>query len=313
MSALAPVVVFAYRRPDHLRNTLTSLMRCDGFEQSLIIVYCDGARNANETDSVMATRELAKSMLGDRGEFHFNEVNLGLSRSVIAGVGDVIARFGCAIVVEDDLELSPSFLTYMNQALDRYADDESVFQVSGYMFDVPELKASATALFLPFTVSWGWATWKRAWDQFDPQATGWEALRTDKVLRRRFNLDGIYDYATMLMRQMAGLRDSWAVRWYWTVFKANGLVLFPPVSLVNNTGFDGSGTHGRGVLRKFSKARPALSSTDIDLPRPVFLDAGLYAQVKQALWWQNGGWIGKAVDKLRWLKTVNLSKQQIQV
>jgi hypothetical protein len=313
VSALAPVVVFAYRRPDHLRNTLTSLMRCDGFEQSLIIVYCDGARNANETDSVMATRELAKSMLGDRGEFHFNEVNLGLSRSVIAGVGDVIARFGCAIVVEDDLELSPSFLTYMNQALDRYADDESVFQVSGYMFDVPELKASATALFLPFTVSWGWATWKRAWDQFDPQATGWEALRTDKVLRRRFNLDGIYDYATMLMRQMAGLRDSWAVRWYWTVFKANGLVLFPPVSLVNNTGFDGSGTHGRGVLRKFSKARPALSSTDIDLPRPVFLDAGLYAQVKQALWWQNGGWIGKAVDKLRWLKTVNLSKQQIQV
>lgn len=313
MSALVPVVVFAYRRPDHLRNTLTSLMRCEGFEQSPVIVYCDGPRDIKETDAVMATRELARSMLGVHAEYHFSEVNLGLSRSVIAGVSDVVGRFGRAIVVEDDLELTPLFLTFMNQALDHYANDESVFQVSGYMFDVPILKDTPSALFLPFTVSWGWATWKRAWDQFDPQATGWEALRTNKVLRRRFNLDGTYDYATMLMRQMAGLRDSWAVRWYWTVFKVNGLVLFPPVSLVSNTGFDGSGTHGRGLLRKFSKAKPALSSTDIDLPGSVFLDAGLYAHVKQALWWQNGGWIGKAVDKLRWWKTVHSSKQQIQV
>jgi hypothetical protein len=296
VSVLAPVVMFAYRRPDHLRNTLTSLMRCDGFEQSPIIVYCDGARDANETDSVMATRELARNMLGDRAEYHFNDVNLGLSRSVIAGVSNTVDRFGRAIVVEDDLELSPSFLNFMNQSLDRYANDERVFQVSGYMFDVPELKAVPSALFLPFTVSWGWATWKRAWDQFDPQATGWEELRANKVLRRRFNLDGTYDYATMLMSQMAGLRDSWAVRWYWTVFKANGLVLFPPVSLVRNTGFDGSGTHGRGLLRKFSKAMSDLSSTDINLSESVFLDAGLYAHVKKALRRQNGGWIGQFIS-----------------
>jgi len=296
VSTLAPVVVFAYRRPDHLRNTLTNLMRCNGFGQSPVIVYCDGPRDADETDAVRATRELARTMLGERAEYHFSEMNLGLSHSVIAGVSDVVERFGRAIVVEDDLELSPAFLTFMNQSLDRYANDENVFQVSGYMFDVPELEGTPSALFLPFTVSWGWATWKRAWDQFDPQAMGWEALQADKGLRRRFNLDGVYDYATMLVRQMAGMRDSWAVRWYWSVFKANGLVLFPPVSLVRNTGFDGSGTHGRGLLRKFSKARPILSSADIKLPESVALDAGLYAHVKKALSRQNGGLIGRFVS-----------------
>jgi hypothetical protein len=95
---------------------------------------------------------------------------------------------------------------------------------------------------------------------------------------------------------MEGLRDSWAVRWYWRVFKANGLVLFQPVSLVNNTGFDGNGTHERGLLRKFSKARLALHSTEIDLSESVFLDAGLYAHVKKALWRQNGGWFGRFVS-----------------
>lgn len=299
MSHYAPVLIFAYRRPEHLRNTLASLMRCTGFEESPVIVYADGPRGPKENETIMATRELAQSMLGNRAEYHFSEGNLGLSRSVIAGVSDAVGRFGRAIVVEDDLELNPAFLTFMNRALDRYAQDETVFQVSGYMFDVPSLQQSSLALFLPFTVSWGWATWKRAWDQFDPLATGWEALRTDKVLRRRFNLDGNYDYATMLMRQMAGLRDSWAVRWYWSVFKANGLVLFPPVSLVRNTGFDGSGTHGRGWLRRYSKGQADLPCSGIALPKSVSLDAELFGCAKKALWQQNGGWMASVVGYLR--------------
>lgn len=300
MSTLAPVVVFAYRRPEHLRNTLTSLMRCEGFEQSRVIVYCDGSRNDSESPSVIATRELARNMLGERAEYHFSAVNLGLSRSVIAGVTDAVGRFGRAIVVEDDLELSPTFLTFMNQGLNHYADEECVFQVSGYMFDVPELKGTPTALFLPFPVSWGWATWKRAWDQFDPMASGWEALRTDKGLRRRFNLDGAYDYATMLVRQMSGWGDSWAVRWYWAVFKAKGLVLFPPVSLVSNTGFDGSGTHGRGWLRRFKLGAQVAIITPTALPRSVNFDKMNYSSVKCALLKQNGGWVGRLINALRW-------------
>ena len=276
-------------------------MNCEGFDASDVIIHCDGPRDDGEVDAVTATRELARTLLGEHAEYHFSKVNLGLSGSVIAGVSDTVNRFGRAIVVEDDLALSPAFLTYMNQALDRYVNDERVFQVSGYMFDVPQLTAAPSASFLPFTVSWGWATWKRAWDQFDPMATGWEALRTDKALRRRFNLDGSYDYATMLMRQMAGLRDSWAVRWYWTVFKANGLVLFPPASLVRNIGFDGSGTHGRGLLRRFSKARTAQPLSGVDLPKSVRLDVATYAQVNKALWWQNGGWISPIVDRMRGL------------
>lgn len=303
MNTLAPIVIFCYRRPEHLHNTLTSLIKCDGFWQSPVIVYCDGSRDTNDKNPVIATRELVKSMLGEHAEYHFSDENLGLSRSIITGVSDTLDRYERAIVIEDDLELSPSFLIYMNNALDRYAHDKNIFQISGYMFNTPELENTSSALFLPFTVSWGWATWKRAWDQFNPLASGWEALRTDKELRHRFNLDGTYDYATMLMQQMAGLRDSWAVRWYWTVFKANGLVLFPPVSLVSNTGFDGSGTHGRGLLRKFSKTKSVLVLTDIFLPESTTLNMEMYVHVKMALRQQNGGWIGKMVDKLRWLKT----------
>lgn len=299
MNHYAPVLIFAYRRPEHLRNTITSLMRCAGFQESPVIVYADGPRGSGEYEAVMATREVARSMLGERAEYHFSEANRGLSESVISGVTETLERFGRVIVVEDDLDLSPTFLIFMNAALNRYADEENVYQVSGYMFDVQELAEERAALFLPFTVSWGWATWKRAWERFDPIATGWEALRADKQLRRRFNLDGGYDYSTMLIRQMAGLRDSWAIRWYWTVFKAKGLVLFPPVSLVRNTGFDGSGTHGRGLLRRFSAGRTASNALVIGLPEFVHVDARHHAGVIKAMRSHNGGWLAPVVDCLR--------------
>ncbi|WP_051937771.1 glycosyltransferase [Ferriphaselus sp. R-1] len=299
MSTLAPIVVFAYRRPDHLRNTLESLKQCEGFSDSPVIVYCDGPRNAAEVSLVEATRKVAKELLGDGAEYHFSEENRGLSRSVITGVSETLERFGRAVVVEDDLELNPGFLRYMNEALDRYADEEQVFQISGYMFDVPEFSKVQQAMFMPFTVSWGWGTWKRAWDHFDSNATGWEAVRTDAVLRKRFNLEGVYDYATMLIRQMEGLRDSWAIRWYWAVFRENGLVLFPPVTLVSNKGFDGSGSHGRGWFRGFSVKKNFSKVGSIALPLATRLDLEQYRKVTSTMWRQNGGWVTTILDRLR--------------
>jgi hypothetical protein len=300
---VAPIVVFAYRRPEHLRRTLSSLMQCDGFAGTPVIIYGDGPRNAEDIPGVEATRRLARDMLGTAAEYHFSEFNQGLSRSIIAGVGAVTRRFGRAIVVEDDLLLAPGFLAYMNAALDHYADHHAVFQVSGYMFDVPEFAKRRDALFLPFTVSWGWATWKRAWDRFDSSATGWDRLLVDNVLRKRFDIDGNYRFSTMLVQQMIGRRDSWAIRWYWTAFQNDALTIFPPKTLVTNIGFDGTGSHGRGVLRSFGGESAKWPDTQVILPSRVILDNDNYALVKDSIRRANGRWLGAAIDNIRWIIT----------
>jgi len=97
---------------------------------------------------------------------------------------------------------------------------------------------------LPFTTSWGWATWKRAWVHFDRDMKAYETLRRDSELIHRFNLDNAYPYFKMLKTQSEGKIDSWAIRWYLSVFMLSGLTLFPVRSLVHNIGFDGTGTHG---------------------------------------------------------------------
>jgi hypothetical protein len=299
MASQAPIAIFCYRRPDHLRRTLHSLMQCEGFEASPVFVFADGPRNESEQASVKATRVVARELLGSNARYHFNDTNRGLSASVIDGVSTVIEMHGRAIVVEDDLVLNKFFVRFMNEALDRYEDNDNVFQVSGYAFESKEIASLNRSVFLPFTTSWGLATWQRAWQQFDPTARGWELLATNAELRARFNLGGAYDYATMLERQMSGQRDSWAIRWYWSVFLKGGLILFPPMSLVSNTGFDGSGTHGGRVFSRFNQVFDSSAIKYPELPMSALLNQSAVAQAVAALRRQNGGLRARCLEMVR--------------
>lgn len=297
----APIAVFAYNRPDHLRRTLCALVACDGFADAPVTVFCDGPRAPDQAEAVAAARDVAREILGSGADLRLAASNRGLARSVIGGVTELVNLHGRVIVVEDDFDLAPIFLRYMNDTLDRYAADERVYQVSGHMFDVPAFRGRETAVILPFITTWGWGTWARAWSAFDPQATGWQKVMEDRALRRQFNLGGVYDYAEMLRRQMEGRRDSWGIRWYWSTFRAQGLAVFPPATLVRNTGQDGSGTHGAGKLRHFSNGALDLSWPDrvILSDAPAGVDAADLAAVRAAIWRQNGGWLGWVADKAK--------------
>lgn len=240
----APIALFIYNRPEHTRRTIEALQRCHEFKDSPVFVFSDGPRKAANEPDVLKARAVVRTALQGHANFIEASTNQGLARSIIGGVSRLCTEFGRVIVVEDDLVVAPQFLTYMNTALDRYADDDRVMQISGYMFPVLAFSDRTEAMFFPFTTSWGWATWARAWEHFDAQANGWERLEQDPSLRHRFNVHGSFDYFHMLKLQLAGAIDSWAIRWYWSVYKNHGVVLYPPVSLVRNEGFDGTGTHG---------------------------------------------------------------------
>lgn len=296
MPKQAPVALFIFNRPDHLRRTIAGLLRNEGIDQAPLIVFGDGPRRVDDLASVEAARAVAREMLGSRPTYRFAEHNVGLALSIIAGVNELTAEYGTAVVIEDDLTLAPGFLAYQNRALAHYADHDDIYQVSGHMFDVPAFANRRDAVLLPFTTTWGWGTWRRAWQHFDPDATGWPAAKGNAGLIRRFNLDGTYDYAAMMERQQSGRSNSWGIRWYWSVFKRDGLAVFPPQTLVANHGMDGAATHGRGWFRKFgSTVDLAGNAAPVEFSGSAS-DPAAYGYVKAAIYAQNGGHVGRAVD-----------------
>jgi hypothetical protein len=276
----APIGLFIYKRPEHARRTIVSLLACDGFRFSPIHVFADGPKSDVDTPAVQATRAVAHDLLGGSATYVEHERNLGLANSIIAGTTALCDRYGTSIVVEDDLILAPYLIRFLNEGLERYRDEPRVMQISGHMFDVPALKEAREALLLPLTTSWGWATWKPAWDLFDPLAIGWREFLAGSAQKKRFNIGGQHDYFRLLKRQMRGELDSWAIRWYYSVFSRGGLVLFPPRTLVINRGLDASGTHDR--LARPAHQGPVATVASFGLPTAV-AESRYAAQVFEAI------------------------------
>jgi hypothetical protein len=243
----APIVLFVYNRPTHTRRTVEALLRNKLAVESDLFIYSDAPKQTTNKEAVQNVRDYIKTIAGFRSiSIVERERNWGLANSIIDGVTEICRKYGRVIVVEDDLVVSPHFLEYMNVALNRYDGNAEVMQISGYMFPFSANDMQEDALFLPFITSWGWATWQQAWQHFDPSCAAWSEIKRDASAVKAFDLGGAYFYSPMIEAQLRGEIDSWAIRWYVSVFARKGLVLFPRHTLVHNSGLDGSGTHGKG-------------------------------------------------------------------
>ena len=136
---------------------------------------------------------------------------------------------------------SPYFLRFMNDALEMYRYEEKVISIHGYCYPVHE-KLPKT-FFLPGADCWGWATWERGWDLFEPDGKKLLSEFKTSTQKRAFNINNSFPFYKMLKDQTKGKIDSWAIRWNASAFLAGKLTLWPGHSLVKNIGLDNSGSH----------------------------------------------------------------------
>ncbi|MDF2529246.1 MAG: glycosyl transferase [Gammaproteobacteria bacterium] len=239
---LAPIVIFAYNRPSHLKQTITALLANPLAKESEVFIYSDAAKTSNDQTKVNEVRAYIDSITGFKSlKLIKQSHNLGLASSIISGVTEIVNQFGKVIVLEDDMITSPYFLTYMNQALNLYEHDAVVASIHGYVY--PTKENLPDTFFIKGADCWGWATWKRAWDTFEVDGKKLLKAIDERGLKSEFNFDNSYDYYWMLVQQIMGKNNSWAVRWHASCLLNGMLTLYPGKTLVNNIGFDGSGEH----------------------------------------------------------------------
>lgn len=265
MTSKPPIAIFAYNRPDRLETLLSSLENCIDFEQYPVTVFIDGPRNVDDVSKIAMTREVVTKFGFPNVKIVARQDNQGLRRSIFAGVSQLCQAYGRVIVLEDDLYLSPLSLQWFEKALNKYANEERIWSVSGYMFRVPELGAAQEALFLPWAHPWGWATWDRAWSKFQLDADIDERILKSAYFRKVFNLNGLRNFSDMLCLQKESLINSWYIQWYLTIALNGGLSVFPPRPLVANRGMS-QGTHAS----KFNPYRYFSTSDKLAYDIPPF-------------------------------------------
>lgn len=265
---LAPIVLFVYNRPEHTRKTLNSINRLPEAGQTDLYIYADQAKNERAQSSVDAVRALVSDFVDNQSHFRSAKLicasaNQGLAKSIISGVSRIIDEYGRVIVLEDDLEVAPDFLSYMNGALEYYQDQESIWAISGYTFPMQALHDYPHDVYLSGRgCSWGWATWKDRWETVDWEVKSYPKFKFNFLERKKFAQWG-RDLPTMLDAYMYGEIHSWAIRWCYEAFRQHKYTIYPVVSRIKNHGTDGSGTN-------FNSSRTSQYDTFIsDLRLPV--------------------------------------------
>ena len=245
MNNYAPILLFVYNRPEHLKQLIASLQANAEAAQSMLFIYTDAARNKADEEQVNKVREVIRHIDGFASiEVVERATNWGLARNIIGGVTEQIRHYGRVIVLEDDLVVAPYFLRFMNDALEAYKDEPQVGHIQAC--DFTQDASLPDTFLIKFTGSWGWATWERAWQHFNPDGQALLNELESRRLTRRFDFNGNYRFTRMLRRQVEGKNNSWAIRWNASLFLKDILSLNVGRSLVQNNGFDGSGTHCGG-------------------------------------------------------------------
>ncbi len=242
MQNLAPIALFVYNRPQHTAQTLEFLKKNELASESKLYIFSDGAKTPQDESKVAEVRKIIHNTEGFRSvEIIERTENAGLANSIIAGVSKLVNEYGQVIVYEDDLISSPQTLHYFNDALEHYREVEKVMHIGSYMFPI-ETNGLPETFFFRAATSWGWATWDRAWKHFEPNIDTLIS-QFDEEKKAAFAIDNTMNYWKQIQEFKTGKNNSWAIRWYASIFLLNGLTLNPSKSLVRNIGHDGTGVH----------------------------------------------------------------------
>jgi hypothetical protein len=241
-----PVVIFAYKRPMLLKKCLESLELCDNAKNYKIHIYIDGPQNNTDLLLIEETSRVASKQWAFKQVVIINRnMNLGLRQSIKEGLNEVFDKYDAAIIIEDDLQFHPKFLSFVSNGLEKYRNEKTVASIQG--FSLIE-QNSSESYFLPGADCWGWGTWSDRWGTVSWDSKYLLNQIVSQKLERQFNFNNSYNFTKLLRLNSEGKISSWAIDWHASMFLQARLSLYPPFNLVLNSGGGKTASNTTGAL-----------------------------------------------------------------
>lgn len=262
-----PVIFIVFNRP---RTTSLVFEQIRAAKPKQLTIISDGPRkdHPNDRELVAETRNLVET--GIDWECDLNQIysdhNLGCGVRIATGLTAAFVRYDRAIVLEDDTLPNPSFFDFCEQMLNRYANDESVVHISGSNIPVGLKKLPPQDNYCVNLLPdiWGWATWRRAWKNFDFGIQEWEEVRHSEWLSTLISSEEELELFKGLFEKQFVLKENhltWDWSWIYACMR-NGNSITPLTNLVTNLGFDAGATNTTSPIDELSKLPSAPINVD---------------------------------------------------
>jgi len=234
-----PVLLVIFNRPQKVQALIDALA---AVAPRQVYIIADGPRTHVVSDKAKCeeARRIATNIPWEC-EVHtkFLEENIGCDSAVPLGIDWFFENVTEGIILEDDCIPGPSFFSFCTELLEKYRDDEKIMHISGNNFQNGIKRGDASYYFSLYTHSWGWATWKRAWQNFHPAIADMDNF----IEQGGFEKLSLSKESKSFWKKNMSLKKYWDGLWQYTVWHEGGLSLVPNQNLVSNIGFGSDATH----------------------------------------------------------------------
>jgi len=258
----AAVALIIHRRPLQTRRVFDAI-RAE--RPSRLFVVADGPASTSQAEAVAQARAATDDVDWPCDVTRiYSPTNLGCRQRVLTGLDAVFAETTQAIILEDDCLPDQSFFGFATQLLDRYAAVDEVMSVGGHLWHLPDGFTPHSYWFSSYPATWGWATWRGAWDRYASAAAEWVTLRESDWLERLFGgrTKAAQFWRLALDAELAG-NSTWDHTWTFAHWLNASLAARASNNLVTNIGFGSDATH------TFDVGHPSASRQASQLPLPL--------------------------------------------
>jgi hypothetical protein len=240
-----PVLFLVFNRPEAGALVFEQIRQQ---QPTRLFVAADGPRpdKFGEAALCMATREYILGHIDWPCEVKtlFRVSNLGCGKAVSTAIDWFFEQVEEGIILEDDCIPDPTFFSFCAELLIRYRENDRVMHIGGANFQLGIQRSNASYYFSRHIHVWGWATWRRAWKQYDFSLRSYYHLMKGKHKQR------IPEYLLAIYNRQV---DTWDIQWAIVVWFNNGCGITPNVNLTHNVGFGKEATHTRHLPGWFKK------------------------------------------------------------
>jgi hypothetical protein len=257
---------------EEAKQTILALQQNYLAQETELYIFSDGAKNEDAREKVLGVRKFLQTIKGFKEVTVYpSQTNKGLATSIIEGVSKLLKNNNSVVVMEDDLITTRNFLNYMNDALNYFEYDKSIYTVSGYS---PRIKNLDKDTFYTHSRSfpWGWATWKEKWDEdfFDIIKIKNNISKKSNLLRE-FDENIGADASEMLLKTIDGKISSWYIRWVFNNYLLGKKAIYPVLSKVENIGNSKEATHFTGGVSAYQCVLDTKLETTFDFQKTTNL------------------------------------------
>jgi hypothetical protein len=307
MPGRAPVLFLIFNRPEPTRKVFEAIR---AYEPSRLYIAADGPRSEKQGEwSLCAeTRSVLSNIDWDCKVYSLlRDHNVGCGNAVSEAITWFFDQEEEGVILEDDCLPDPSFFSFCEEMLDRYRDEPRVGSVSGNNFLPRSLQMGDPYGFSKYVQIWGWATWRRFWENYDFKLVGpW--FEWEEIISRANPIKNQANYWLQIFKALqAGLIDTWDFQVMFSSWRHEYVHIFPSRNLVTNLGYGGDATHTNFQSPLANLQRESIKDYQITLPvnvDPEIDNTTFYFRFLESL--TTVWWLDQAMDTpgiLGWLRS----------